>query len=240
MDAVYRKAAMLAAVKRLLLVVLFFCLAIGDARAAGDKVLVEIVHAEVHEHDVELKVTTSLKEPVVATDSKPTMPPMFSRMELEGVLGKWGDYFTQHAHLIARTKPIAGKVTATKIVEKFDAPIQENELERVHGELTISYALAGDDPITISFDVLDDKNVTVAYAFDVHGPRSKKADLAPHEQLTFDVAEPTGGGGANTGPRLGTSTQRRRAIPTGTAIGAVIFIGIIYIAWSVIKKRMKR
>jgi hypothetical protein len=227
-------------VKRLFFALFVFLVCVsGDARAA-DKVLVEIVKAEVHEHDVELRVTTSLKEPVVATDSKPTMPPMFSRMELEGILAKWGAYFMEHAHLIVRTKPITGVLKSTKIVEAFDAPIQEGELERVHGEITIVYALAGDDPITISFDVLDDKGVAIAYAFDVHGPRSKKVDLAPHEAFTFDVAEPTGGGGANTGPRLGTSTQRKRAIPTGTAIGAVIFIAILYIAYSVIKKRMKR
>jgi hypothetical protein len=233
---------MLAPVKRVLFTLaalLLFIGRIGRADAA-DKVLIEIVKVEVHEHDVELHVTTSLKEPVVATDSKPTMPPMFSRMELDGVLGKWGAYFMDHAHLIVRTKPLLGKVTATKIVEAFDAPIQENELERVHGELTIVYTMPADDPITASFDVLDEKGLSVAYVLDVHGPRSKKADLAPHEQYTFDVAEPQGGGGANTGPRLGTSTQRRRAIPTGTAIGAIIFIGIIYVAYSVIKKRMKK
>ena len=42
-------------------------------------------------------------------------------MELEGILGKWAPYFIEHAHLIARTKPIAGKLSGTRIVEAFEA-----------------------------------------------------------------------------------------------------------------------
>jgi hypothetical protein len=215
------------------------------AAAAEQQVLLETVKAEVHEKEVELRVTTTLREPVTATDAKPAMPPIFTRMELEGVLGRWGTYLLDHAHLLARAKPITGKVGATRIVEAFDAPIQQSELERVHGEVTLVYALGGDDPITISFDVLGDREIApgvpwpILYAFDVHGPRSKHVDLARDEPFTFDVAEPSGTP-VGAGPRLDSTTARRRRIPTGTAIGAIIFLAILYIGYSVLKKRMGR
>ncbi len=228
-----------------LLLGMVLLLASGAARAAQQQMLVEVVHVEVHEKELEVKVTSTLKEPVAATDSKPAMPPIFTRMELDGVLGKWAPYLLAHVHLLARAKPIEGKVGATKIVEAFDAPIQMSELERVHGEVTLTYALAGDDPITASFDVLGDKEIApgvpwpIAYTLDVHGPKSKKAELVANEQATFDVAEPSD---KPTGSRPGLyqSGHRTRAIPTGTAIGAVIFIAILYIAYSVLKKRFHR
>jgi len=215
------------------------------ARADKQQMLADVVKAEVKDKEIVIAITTTLEEPVAATESKPAMPPIFTRMELDGVLAKWGPYLLAHTHLIARAHPIEGKVVGTKLVEAVDQPIPMSEVGRVHGEVTLSYARAGDDPITISFDVLGDKEIApgvpwpIVYDLDVHGPKSKHAELVINEQLTFDVAEPSDKP-TGTGPGLYGSSHKTRALPTGTAIGAIIFIAILYIAYSVLKKRFHR
>ncbi|HEY8078789.1 MAG TPA: hypothetical protein VIF62_31875 [Labilithrix sp.] len=215
------------------------------ARAEKTQMLVEVVKGEVKEKELVLVVTTTMREPIAATDSKPTMPPIFTRMELDGVLEKWAPYLLAHTHLIARAKPVEGKVTGKRIVEALEQPIQMGEAERVHGEVTLSYPLAGDDPLTIAFDVLADKEIApgvpwpIEYTLDIHGPKSKHAEMVANEQVTFDVAEPSDKP-TGAAPGLYQSGHRARAIPTGTAVGAIIFIAILYIAYSVLKKRFHR
>jgi hypothetical protein len=212
---------------------------------AAQELLAEVVNADVHDHDVSVRVRTSLREPVAATDAKPTMPPLFAREELAGVVERYGPYLVDHVHLVTRNKPLVGKLTSAKLVDEIPAPVQVSDLERFHAEYVIVYPIETQDPITISFDVLGDRELVpgvpwpIAYSFDVHGPRSRHADLANHATYTFDVVEGSSAGGQ--GPRADGTTGRRRGNIGGSAlVGGIIFASILYIAYSIIQKRRRR
>lgn len=215
--------------------------------SAAPAALVEFVNVDVKEHEVDMHVKTSLREAVVATGATPTMPPRFSREELEGVLQRFAPYLVEHVHVLARGRALPGKIAATKLLDAPDAGADaKTGLEDAHGQVDLVFEIGTTDPLTLSFDVLGDKQdapggpFTVLYSVDVHGPHSQHADLAQGTTTTFDVVEasiPAERGA----PRVGSGRGARRGPPLGSAaLGLAIFAGILYIGWSVVKKRLRR
>src|SRR5262245_20445102 len=125
---------------RLLLVVALL-LVPGRVRAGvPTATLVETVTAELRGKELHVKLRSSLREPVVAAGSAPTMPPFFAKAELEDAVVKFGPYVLSHVRLLARTTPIAGRVVSTKIAEPIEAPVhQANDLEKFHTEAELVY-----------------------------------------------------------------------------------------------------
>lgn len=212
------------------------------AASAAPKPLVEFVTANVKEHAVELHVKTSLREPVIATNAAPIMPPNFQREELAAAMEKFGPYLLEHVQVLVQGRALPGKVTGTKILEPADGGVHEKTgLDDARGQVDITYELGSADPLTISFDVLgNNPDYTVVYSFDVKGPRSQHADLANGTRFTFDVVEAQLSAERGA-PRVGHGGPVRKGPPLGSAaLGLAIFAGICYIGWSVIKKRMGR
>jgi hypothetical protein len=222
-------------------------LAPRSAHAAAPQAFVEFVAIEVKEHQIDLRFKTSLREAAVATGAAPMMPPTFQREELDDALKRFGTYLVDHVHVLARGRALPGKVVATRIVSTPDGGVSmASGLDESRAEVDLVYELGTSDPLTISFDVLADMESapgvpwSVVYSVDVRGPRSQHADLGQGTSFTFDVVEaniPAEKGA----PRVGGGGARRSGPPLGgAAIGLAIFCGLLYIGWSVIKKRMGR
>jgi hypothetical protein len=216
------------------------------ASLAAAAPLAEIVTGTVDEHELHLHVRSTLREPVAAAKASPMMPPFFAKAELEDALQKYGPYLLEHVHVQARAKVLGGKVVAAQLMDSIDGPVnQATDLEKHFADVELAYTLENQDPLTISFDVLADRELapgapyTVLYSLDVKGRKKWHADLTTGASYTLDIAEPSS---APLGQRErvdSTPGRRRRAGNMGFA-GLAFFVAVGIAGYSILKRVRRR
>jgi hypothetical protein len=210
--------------------------AVGVARAAPINV-VEIVNVDLKEKERELhvRVRSSLREMTVATEAKPTMAPFFAKPELEEACAKYGNYVLPHTQLLARTTPVTGKLVDAKLVGSIEGPVhQTNDLDKYHCEAHLLYPVESNEPLTLSFDLLNDKpDYAVGYSVDIRALRMSHSDLTTGGKVTFDVAD-NAVVAQNTPGLKSTNTPIRTRSRGSSLAGAFLIIaicGVIYWVW---------
>jgi hypothetical protein len=150
-------------VKKALALVSSFALTILPAAALAATPLAEIVTGTVDEHELRLHVRSTLREPVLAAKAAPMMAPFFAKTELEDALQKYGPYLLEHVHVQARAKVLPGKVVSAQLMDAIDAPVnQATDLEKHFADVELAWTTETQDPLTLSFDILADREVAPA------------------------------------------------------------------------------